>query len=58
MFAGFYHYKECNYHYPSMSGGNIMMDKVNTHDNPTNVMTKSFFIAKFKHCLMMVGDRC
>ena len=43
---------------PSMLDGNIIMDKVNTHDNPTNMMTKSLLIAKFEHRLNMVGVHC
>ena len=38
--------------------GNIVVGKVTTHDNPADMMTKSFPIAKFEHCLDLVGIGC
>ena len=35
--------------------GDNVMSKVSTHDNPINMMTKSLPIAKFEHCLDLVG---
>ena len=39
----------------SMSDDNVIMCKVNTHDNSTNMLTTSLFVAKFGHCLNLVG---
>lgn len=33
----------------------IVMCKVSTHDNPTNIMIKPIPVAKFEHCLDLVG---
>ena len=38
--------------------GDIVMSKVSTHDNPTDMMTKSLPIAKFEHCSNLVGIGC
>ena len=38
--------------------GDIVVSKVGTQDNPTNMMTKSFPIAKFVHCSNLVGLGC
>ncbi|KAG8503539.1 hypothetical protein CXB51_001508 [Gossypium anomalum] len=35
--------------------GDIVVSKINTHENPTDVMTKSLLITKFEHCLDLVG---
>ena len=35
--------------------GDIVVSKVGTQDNPTNMMTKSLPIAKFLHCSHLVG---
>ena len=39
----------------SMLDGNIIMGKVNTHDNLMDMLTKSLSMAKFVHCLNLVG---
>ena len=41
-----------------MSNGDIIMVKVNTHDNPMNAMTKLLCILTFEHCLKIVGVCC
>ena len=39
--------------------GDIVVSKVGTQDNPTNMMiTKSLPIAKFVHCSNLVGLGC
>ena len=38
--------------------GDIVVSKVNTRDNPADMMTKSLPIAKFEHCLDLVGIDC
>ena len=37
--------------------GDIVVAKVSTHDNPTDMMTKILPIAKFEHCLNLVSIR-
>ena len=38
--------------------GDIVVNKVGTQDNPTDMMTKSLPIAKFVHCSNLVGLGC
>lgn len=38
-----------------ISKGNVNVDKISTHDNPADMMTKALPQAKFKHCLNLVG---
>ena len=38
--------------------GDIVVSKVGTQDNPAYMMTKSLPIAKFVHCLNLVGLGC
>ena len=38
--------------------GDIVVSKVGTQDNPTDMMTKSLHIAKFMHCSNLVGLGC
>ena len=38
--------------------GDIVVSKVGTQDNPTNIMTKSLPIAKFVHCSNLMGLGC
>ena len=38
--------------------GDIVVSKVSTHDNPADMMTKPLPIAKFEHCLDLVGIGC
>ena len=38
--------------------GDIVVSKVSTHDNPTDMMTKLIPVAKFEHCLDLVGIHC
>ena len=38
--------------------GDIVVSKVNTHDNPADMIIKTLPIAKFEHCLDLVGIRC
>ena len=37
--------------------GDIVVGKVSTHGNPTNMMTKTLPIAKFEHYLNLVSIR-
>ena len=38
--------------------GDIVVSKVGTQDNPTDMMTKSLPIAKFMHCSNLVRLGC
>ncbi|KAG8503958.1 hypothetical protein CXB51_002230 [Gossypium anomalum] len=38
--------------------GDIVESKISTHENPTDIMTKSLPITKFEHCLDLVGVHC
>ena len=38
-----------------ISQGTVMMKKIGTVDNPTDMMTKSVTVSKFKHCLDLIG---
>ena len=38
--------------------GDIVVSKVSTHDNPTDMMTKTLPVTKFEHCLGLVGAHC
>ena len=38
--------------------GDIVVNKVGTQDNPTEMMTKLLPIAKFVHCSIFVGLGC
>ena len=38
--------------------GDITVSKISTHDNLADIVTKSLPIAKFEHCLDLVGVRC
>ena len=38
--------------------GDIVMAKVSTHDNPTDMMMKIFLVAKFEYCLDLVSIYC
>ena len=38
--------------------GDIVVSNVSTHNNLANMMTKSLPIAKFEHCLDLVGIDC
>ena len=38
--------------------GEIIVSKVSTHDNPADMLTKTLPIAKFEHCLSLVGVGC
>ena len=35
--------------------GKILLQKVHTEENPTNMMTKVMSIVKFKHCLDLIN---
>ena len=35
--------------------GSIMVETIQTEDNPSDMLTKSIPITKFKHCLDLVG---
>ena len=45
------------YHYArdTVAAGEIVVRKVHTSENPADMRTKSLPIAKFKHCLDLVG---
>ncbi|KAG8488904.1 hypothetical protein CXB51_016855 [Gossypium anomalum] len=36
----------------------IVVSKISTHENPTDMMTKSLPVTKFEHCLNLVGVHC
>ncbi|PHU16018.1 hypothetical protein BC332_17223 [Capsicum chinense] len=38
--------------------GDIVVSKISTHDNPTDMIAKTLQSAKFKHCLDLVGVSC
>ncbi|KAG8482489.1 hypothetical protein CXB51_024203 [Gossypium anomalum] len=38
--------------------GDIVVSKISTHENPTDMMTKSLPITKFEHCLDLIGVHC
>ena len=38
--------------------GEIVVSKVSTHYNPTDMLIKTLSIVKFKHCLNLVGVGC
>ncbi|KAG8475448.1 hypothetical protein CXB51_032200 [Gossypium anomalum] len=38
--------------------GDIVVSKINTHENLADMMTKSLPITKFEHCLDLVGVHC
>ncbi|KAG8491586.1 hypothetical protein CXB51_014658 [Gossypium anomalum] len=38
--------------------GDIVVSKISTHENPTDMMTKSLPITKFEHYLNLVGVHC
>ena len=45
------------YHYvrDTVTAGEIVMKKVHTFENPADMLTKPLPIAKFEHCLDLVG---
>ena len=51
--------KHTDVHYHFVRGviahDDIIVCKVNTHDNPANITTKKLPVTKFKHCLDLVG---
>ena len=38
-----------------ISQGTIVVKKIGTSDNPVDMLTKSITLAKFKHCLNLIG---
>ncbi|KAG8498213.1 hypothetical protein CXB51_006868 [Gossypium anomalum] len=38
--------------------GDIVVNKISTHENPADMMTKSLPITKFEHCSNLVGVHC
>ncbi|PHT97139.1 hypothetical protein BC332_33936 [Capsicum chinense] len=38
--------------------GDIVVSKISTHDNPTDMMAKTLPSAKYEHCLDLVGVSC
>ena len=53
-------YIDVHYHFVRevIACGDIGVRKVSTHDNPTDMMTKTLPVTKFRHCLDLVGDCC
>lgn len=51
---------DVRYHFVSdiIARCDIVVSKANTHDNPVDMMTKSLPVAKFDHCLNLVGVSC
>ena len=51
--------KHINVHYhfvrEVIARGDIVVNKVSTHDNLANMMTKTLPVTKFEHCLDLVG---
>jgi len=45
------------YHYirDTIAAGEVTVKKVHTSENPTDMLTKPLPIAKFEHCLDLVG---
>ncbi len=35
--------------------GDAQVIKISTHENPVDMLTKSLLVAKFEHCLGLVG---
>ena len=35
--------------------GEVTVRKINTHDNPVDMLTKSLLISKFEYCVNLVG---
>ena len=48
------------YHFMSdiIARGDIVVGKVSTHDNLTDMMTKTLSIAKLEHCLDLISICC
>ena len=48
------------YHYvrDTIAAGEIVVKKVHTSENPADMLTKPLPIAKFEHCLGLVGVHC
>ena len=38
-----------------MSKGEVVVEKIHTNDNPTDMSTKALTIIKFKHCLSLIN---
>ena len=38
-----------------LARGNVVVEKVSTHDNPADMLTKTLPLSKFVHCLDLVG---
>ncbi|KAG8477010.1 hypothetical protein CXB51_030151 [Gossypium anomalum] len=53
-------YIDVRYHFVRdiIAHGDIVVSKISTHENPTDMMTKSLPITKFEHCLDLVGVHC
>ncbi|KAG8473056.1 hypothetical protein CXB51_034969 [Gossypium anomalum] len=53
-------YIDVRYHFVRdiIARGDIVLSKISTHENPTDMMTKSLSITKFEHCLDLVGVHC
>ena len=49
--------KHIDIHEVIVHGDNVV-SKVSTHDNSTNIMTKTLPVTKFEYCLDLVGARC
>ncbi|KAG8488772.1 hypothetical protein CXB51_016789 [Gossypium anomalum] len=41
-----------------IASGDIVLNKISTHENPVDMMTKSLPITKFEYCLDLVGVHC
>jgi len=50
-------HRSVKYHYvrDTVAAGEIVVRKVHISENPANMLTKSLHIAKFEHCLDLVG---
>lgn len=48
------------YHFTrdTIAAGDITVKKVHTSENPVDMLTKSLLVAKFQHCLDLVGIQC
>ena len=38
-----------------VSKGEVVIEKIHTNDNPTNMLTKALTTIKFKHCLSLIN---
>ena len=52
------HIDVCYLFVREIARGDIVVSKVNTHDNPVDMMIKTLQVTKFEHCLNLDSARC